>query len=132
MPTEAEWEYAARGGKGNTAYFFGDDPKQLEEYAWFKDNSKDEENFPSKLKGCTHKVGTRKPNPFGLYDMYGNVAEWTLDQYDPKAYLKCVDEPAEHSSGDGADRGEVVARDPRRFVGGQGRSLPQRRSPLLG
>jgi formylglycine-generating enzyme required for sulfatase activity len=86
LPTEAEWEYAARGGKGDTAFFFGDDPKGLGEYAWFKDNSVDEENFPNKLKGCTHKVGTRKPNPFGLHDMYGNVAEWTLDQYDPKAY----------------------------------------------
>jgi formylglycine-generating enzyme required for sulfatase activity len=88
LPTEAEWEYAARAGKGNTAYSFGDDPKELGEYAWFKDNSKDEENFPNKPKGCTHKVGTRKPNPFGICDLYGNVAEWTLDQYDAKAYEK--------------------------------------------
>ncbi|MBX9625022.1 MAG: formylglycine-generating enzyme family protein [Gemmataceae bacterium] len=86
LPTEAEWEYAARGGKGDAAYFFGDDPADLDEYAWYKNNSVDEENFPDKIKGCTHKVGTRKPNPFGLHDLYGNVWEWTLDQYDPKAY----------------------------------------------
>jgi formylglycine-generating enzyme required for sulfatase activity len=86
LPTEAEWEYAARGGKGDLPYFFGTDPKQLGDYAWFKDNSADEENFPDKPKGCTHKVGTLKPNPFGLHDMYGNVWEWTLDQHDPKAY----------------------------------------------
>jgi formylglycine-generating enzyme required for sulfatase activity len=93
LPTEAEWEYAARGGKGDTPYFFGSDPKELGEYAWYKANSKDEENFPHKPKGCTHKVGTKKPNPFGLYDLYGNLWEWTLDQYDPKAYEKFAKNP---------------------------------------
>ena len=86
LPTEAEWEYACRAGT-TTAYSFGDDPKKLGDYAWYAENSPDPD-FPDKPKGCTHKVGTRKPNPFGIHDIYGNVWEWTLDQYDPKAYEK--------------------------------------------
>ncbi len=70
LPTESEWEYAARAGS-ETKYFFGDDEKQLSDYAWYAANSDNK----------YHKVKQKKPNAWGLYDMLGNVAEWTLDQY---------------------------------------------------
>jgi len=80
LPTEAEWEFAARGGT-TAPYFFGEDSKQLKDYAWFADNSelKDQEVG-------YHEVGKKKPNPYGLYDIYGNVAEIVIDQYDPAHY----------------------------------------------
>jgi len=75
LPTEAEWEYACKAGT-NTEYSFGANATSLGDYAWYKDNS----------MYAYHKVGLKKPNPWGLYDMHGNVAEWTMDQYLPDAY----------------------------------------------
>lgn len=85
LPTEAEWEYACRAGKG-TSYYFGNDSGKLANYAWFKDNSKD---------GYS-KVGQKEPNAFGLYDMLGNVAEWTTDQYYKDYYNYLKAKPADN------------------------------------
>ena len=68
LPSEAEWEYAARAGS-NAQFFWGNDVKQASDYAWSWENS----------AGSSHPVGSKKPNQFGLFDIFGNASEWTQD-----------------------------------------------------
>ena len=89
LPTEAEWEYACRAGT-ETLYSFGNNAKDLHTYAWFIDNA----DF------TYQKVGTKKPNPWGIHDMHGNVAEWTLDILSAGGYPKG---PADNPLADGRE-----------------------------
>ncbi len=77
LPTNEEWEYAYRAGT-TTEYYFGDDTLLLDEYEWYDENS----------AGTLHPVGLKKPNPFGLYDIGGNAAEWTATLADLEPYTR--------------------------------------------
>ncbi len=76
LPTEAQWEYVCRAGSG-TRFYFGDDGRKLGDFAWYAANS----------DGQTHPVARKLPNAWGLYDMHGNVWQWTADWYGANYYL---------------------------------------------
>ena len=94
LPTEAEWEYACRAAS-KTTYFFGNDPSKLRDYAWFEENS----------GGQPRPVGQKLPNPWGLYDMYGNVWQWCNDFYKVDYYQEA---PKESPKGPKAGDNKVV------------------------
>lgn len=94
LPTEAQWEKAARGGSA-WRYCFGDDRAELGEYAWFWVNS------GRKI----HPVGGKKPNGYGIYDMHGNVLEWTADWYKGDYYSES---PAKNPAGPAEGKDKVI------------------------
>jgi formylglycine-generating enzyme required for sulfatase activity len=77
LPTEAEWEYACRAGS-TTTFYFGDSADKLREHAW----------YGLSADAPPQPVGMKKPNPWGLYDVYGNVSEWCGDWHDKDYYEK--------------------------------------------
>jgi len=114
LPTEAEWEYAARGGRGAARY--GD----LEQVAWFGDNSGRQHVDSDALRSRTdfmdryrdngntmHEVAQKRPNQFGLYDVLGNVWEWVIDWYDANYYQHSpsLDPPGPASGSERVQRG---------------------------
>lgn len=94
LPTEAEWEYAARAGS-QTAYYFGDDANQLDANAWYSNNSGSQ----------THAVGGKSANAFGLYDMAGNVWQWVQDYYGNYSNSRVTDPSGPSSGSDRVLRG---------------------------
>jgi len=83
LPSEAEWEYACAAGT-TTRYFTGNSDVTLSRAAWFDSNA----------NSRTHSVAALHPNPFGLYDMHGNVWEWVEDGWDPRSYFTSINNPA--------------------------------------
>ncbi len=98
LPTEAEWEHACRAGT-STVFSFGNKRTQSQEYGWFAENSEQR----------THRVGQKRPNPFGLYDVHGNVWEWCWDSHLNEYY-------AQSPTGNRSQSGITGIRQPRPLV----------------
>jgi formylglycine-generating enzyme required for sulfatase activity len=96
LPTEAEWEYACRAGTSGDYYFAGQ--AGLKDHAWYKGNS----------MGMTHPVGKKPPNPFGLYDVLGNVREWCNDWYQVDGYAADADKPTVNPTGPSSAEKKVL------------------------
>ncbi len=96
LPTEAEWEYACRAGT-TTRFYWGDDVTGVPEMGWFIDNA----------GGTTHPVGEKKPNPWGLYDMFGNVMQWCSDGHRRDYYRQS---PSNDPTGPTASDGRKIQR----------------------
>jgi len=92
LPMEAEWEYAARAGT-TTSYSFGDDVRDLDRYAWYSGNA----------DSRTHPVGEKLPNPWGLFDVHGNVDEWIFDRIS-NSYYSWSPDVDPYGPGSGSDR----------------------------
>ena len=99
LPTEAEFEYAARAGS-QTAYYFGDDPNQLRNNGWYYGNSIIQiATNPPRYAATTHRVGSKPANAFGLYDMSGNLWHWVQDYYANYSSSNAATNPSGPSSG---------------------------------
>jgi len=85
LPTEAEWEYACRAGT-ESAYLFGETADEIDEYVWHSGNSDRSYN----------RVGTKKPNNFGIHDLSGNIAEWAMDQFYEDYFERLEGDPADN------------------------------------
>ncbi len=117
LPTEAEWEYACRAGT-TTAYSFGDNKGDLGLYAWYDANS----------EARTHPVGEKKANPWGLYDMHGNVGEWCQDWY-ARDYYK--DSPTNNPKGPEETKERVIRNGSWEYSYGGARSAYRDYAPPL-
>ena len=112
LPTEAEWEYACRAGAGDPPV----GRAELEAVAWYADNSGE----------TTHPVGEKKTNAWGLHDLLGNVAEWTLDAYGPYPRVEPCHGPGRPRDAHGAGAGSFSDGKPPRYAHAPGRGAPHR------
>ncbi len=128
LPTEAEWEYACRGGR-TSQYSFGNDESALGRYGWFKENAWDKD------EKYAHLVRQKLANPFGLFDMHGNVMEWCSDWYGEKYYGESpsVDPAGPNDGEDRVNRGGCWGNSARCSRSAcRGRNAPSNRGTLTG